>query len=273
MTKNVKQREAIADLLFSDYDGYSNAGIAHELGVDQSTSFATLKSMLESGEVEKIDKTYLITDFGISFYGLREKKAAENHLKDLVSPPPAPQAKTKSAGAKNVKNNTAEKIDKIVGGMEIMSHNAAVKLAPIVEKLAWVNPVIEQAAPPSPDELNEIEKELAGHFDDVFDGIDKRSRASIPVNQMSNNEIMRFKNGLRGDEQDAGAHYRYQYNGINIDPFRIAQIYGITDFALQTALKKILCAGKRGHKDLMQDLLDVRCAIDRKLEMLVEDGG
>ena len=71
-------------------------------------------------------------------------------------------------------------------------------------------------------------------------------------------------------KEDAGKHYRYSYKGINLDPFRIAEIYGITDFALLTILKKTLRGG-RAHKDLKQDLKDIICAAERKLEMMEED--
>jgi hypothetical protein len=83
-----------------------------------------------------------------------------------------------------------------------------------------------------------------------------------------------FEDRLPADtskEKDAGAHYRYQYKNINLDPFRIAAIYGMTDFCMMTILKKTLCAGNRGHKDFKQDLKDIICAAQRKLEMLEED--
>lgn len=83
---------------------------------------------------------------------------------------------------------------------------------------------------------------------------------------------------------DQGAHYRFEYRQaitpedtargyviVKLDPFRIAAIYGMTCFALQTILKKVLCAGNRGHNSEREDLLDIRNAIDRKLEMLDED--
>ena len=70
---------------------------------------------------------------------------------------------------------------------------------------------------------------------------------------------------------DAGSHYRFSYRGLNLDPFRIAQTYGMTDFCMMTILKKCLCAGNRGHKDFEQDLKDIICAAQRKLEMLQED--
>lgn len=71
--------------------------------------------------------------------------------------------------------------------------------------------------------------------------------------------------------KDPGAHYRYEYQGIKLDPYRIADIYGITNHAQFSALKKILCAGERGHKDVWQDVADIKNACDRWLEMFTED--
>lgn len=73
------------------------------------------------------------------------------------------------------------------------------------------------------------------------------------------------------DKADPGAHYRFTYQGIKLDPFRLAAIYGMTDMAYMTVLKKVLCAGKRGYKDEVQDIKDMISALNRKLEMLKED--
>jgi hypothetical protein len=70
---------------------------------------------------------------------------------------------------------------------------------------------------------------------------------------------------------DPGKHYRYQYKGINLDPFRIAQVYNINNMAQFTALKKILCTGKRGYKDLIVDIDDIICAMNRWKQMIHED--
>jgi hypothetical protein len=94
---------------------------------------------------------------------------------------------------------------------------------------------------------------------------------SLKVMTADNDKKPRPQNILEAlTEPDAGAHYRYEYRNIQIDPFRIADVYGITDFAMQTILKKVLRAG-RAHKDLEQDLKDIICAAQRKLEMLKED--
>lgn len=72
-------------------------------------------------------------------------------------------------------------------------------------------------------------------------------------------------------EVDQGAHYRYTYKGINLDPARIQLIYGATHPLQGSIIKKALCAGNRGHKSLITDLDDIICAAQRWKEMLEED--
>ena len=82
---------------------------------------------------------------------------------------------------------------------------------------------------------------------------------------------------------DQGQHYRFSATfpvfesdfmrgrlTVQLDPFKIAEVYGMTDFALMTILKKTLCAGNRGHKNLETDLRDIICAAERRLEMIEE---
>ena len=66
---------------------------------------------------------------------------------------------------------------------------------------------------------------------------------------------------------DPGKHYRFEFHGHQLDPFAIAKVYGMTDFALMTILKKCLCAGERGHKDKIQDLKDIIAASERAIEL------
>lgn len=83
---------------------------------------------------------------------------------------------------------------------------------------------------------------------------------------------------------DKGKHYRFQievpiteedlqrgYAIANLDPFRIAEIYGISNFAQNTALKKVLCAGNRGKKNLIEDIDDIVTAMLRWKQMIVEN--
>lgn len=85
---------------------------------------------------------------------------------------------------------------------------------------------------------------------------------------------------------DTGKHYRFKLvkhltkaeiadgrTTIQLDPFRIAQMYRITDHAQFSMLKKILALGDRGFKDKEKDLRDIITAANRALEILAEDDG
>jgi hypothetical protein len=53
--------------------------------------------------------------------------------------------------------------------------------------------------------------------------------------------------------------------GVFIDVYDVIDCYEVTSGALQHALKKILAAGKRGHKDYEQDLIDILASVERAL--------
>lgn len=72
------------------------------------------------------------------------------------------------------------------------------------------------------------------------------------------------------EKKDAGSHYRKFYKGIQLDPFRLQKIYNL-DAAGLTIIKKALAAGKRGHKDAIQDYNDIINAAERAIEMINED--
>ena len=65
-------------------------------------------------------------------------------------------------------------------------------------------------------------------------------------------------------------HYRFQFNGVKLDPYRILEVYGIHHPAHQHAIKKLLRAGK-SIKDLEQDIDEVILTLNRWKEMLNEE--
>ena len=56
-----------------------------------------------------------------------------------------------------------------------------------------------------------------------------------------------------------------------IDVYRIIELFNISDPCLQHALKKLLVAGGRGHKDIDRDIQDVIDSCQRWQEMREED--
>jgi hypothetical protein len=65
-------------------------------------------------------------------------------------------------------------------------------------------------------------------------------------------------------------HYQFVYKGIKLDPYRIMQVYGITNPAQQHAIKKLLRAG-RSVKTTEQDIDEVILSLQRWKEMIRED--
>ena len=62
-----------------------------------------------------------------------------------------------------------------------------------------------------------------------------------------------------------------KYNKLDI--YRILKLYEVSDPCLQHAIKKLLCAGKRGQKTFLQDVNEAMQSLQRFLEMQGEDNG
>lgn len=69
---------------------------------------------------------------------------------------------------------------------------------------------------------------------------------------------------------DVGAHYRYEYRGIKLDPYRICAIYGITGGPREHMIKKLLRGDNKGHEEMF--LIDeLENILQRWKGMIIED--
>lgn len=75
---------------------------------------------------------------------------------------------------------------------------------------------------------------------------------------------------MSSEKIDTGKHYRYSYMGIKMDPYRIFQIFNVTDAKAQHAIKKLLRFEGKGHTQ-REVWMEIRDIVDRALEMLDED--
>lgn len=73
------------------------------------------------------------------------------------------------------------------------------------------------------------------------------------------------------DPAKTGAHYQYTYKGVLVDPYRIFRIYGITDPAIQHAVKKLLRLGRDKESTPTQDVLEAISSLKRFVAMEEED--
>lgn len=68
-------------------------------------------------------------------------------------------------------------------------------------------------------------------------------------------------------------HYYMHVEGLNyIDVYRVLQGFNVTDPMIQHAIKKLMAAGNRGYKNFRKDLSEVQDTINRRIQILDEDG-
>ena len=56
-----------------------------------------------------------------------------------------------------------------------------------------------------------------------------------------------------------------------VDVYRVLELFEVTDPCLQHAIKKLLCAGGRGVKDMEQDVQEAMDTLERWQDMRRED--
>ncbi len=61
--------------------------------------------------------------------------------------------------------------------------------------------------------------------------------------------------------------YKKECNGAMIDIYDILKSFEVNNPATQHAVKKLLASGKRGYKDVKQDLEEARDSITRAIEL------
>ena len=68
-------------------------------------------------------------------------------------------------------------------------------------------------------------------------------------------------------------HYHKDVSKLEtIDVYRVLTLFKVTEPCIQHAIKKLLCAGQRGDKNIIKDITEARDTLNRHLEMLNEDG-
>jgi len=67
-------------------------------------------------------------------------------------------------------------------------------------------------------------------------------------------------------------HYKKDVRHLEmIDVYRVVELFDVPAGPIDHAVKKLLCAGLRGHKDLSQDIQDAIDSLQRWQEMRTED--
>lgn len=68
------------------------------------------------------------------------------------------------------------------------------------------------------------------------------------------------------------SHYHKDVSHLeSIDVYRVLDLFEVTDPCIQHAIKKLICAGKRGVKDIEKDYREAIDSVNRALQMIEED--
>ena len=77
---------------------------------------------------------------------------------------------------------------------------------------------------------------------------------------------------LRSNYAIKHSHYKKDVSHLKmIDVYRVLNLLEVTDPCIQHAVKKLLCAGKRGGKSKEQDIREAVDSLNRALQMIAED--
>jgi hypothetical protein len=78
---------------------------------------------------------------------------------------------------------------------------------------------------------------------------------------------------MPNESKKAYSHYYKKIpDGVAyIDVYRVLELFGVNDPAIQHAVKKLLVAGGRGHKNLEKDVKEAVDSLNRWIEMREEE--
>lgn len=95
---------------------------------------------------------------------------------------------------------------------------------------------------------------------------DEALRQAFSQGPLTQKEL--YEAGLEPDVGPFYANDKYKREikpGVFVDVYDVLACFEVTNAALAHAAKKILAAGKRGHKDYEQDLIDILSSVERAL--------
>lgn len=238
--------------------GYlSSDGVEYTWSYGQDKWIKSKKSFNENGlkPIEKTMQEYLNTE--TYEYKLAHKKPDE----EWVSiPEGAIEARLTPSGSINFINSDSDYMNRVTGGEWVSTHRF--KHDDAGHKIIWQRPTQPEALPfidDNPQSLNEQYAEI------------EQVRQAVKVKSGGDSDHMADATsyGIMGiDVGQKHKHYFKDVSNLNeIDVYMVLKLFNVTDPCLQHIVKKALCAGQRGHKDLERDLKDILDTAKRAVDI------
>ena len=80
--------------------------------------------------------------------------------------------------------------------------------------------------------------------------------------------LEKVNSGLCDEPQHTPSRYHRTINGATLDLYDVAEAYGLESHRIFHAVKKLVMAGRRGHKDREQDLREAIVSIESELQKM-----
>jgi hypothetical protein len=116
---------------------------------------------------------------------------------------------------------------------------------------------------------------LGACFEDMCNGKSQQTAAGFVECYEAGDHIYVEVNSEQpavAQQVDPYAHYFKDVRQLDaIDVYRVIELFEVTDPCIQHAVKKLLCAGSRGQKDMAKDITEASDSLARWHEMREED--
>lgn len=111
---------------------------------------------------------------------------------------------------------------------------------------------------------------LAGPIEHGFI-TDATGAAVYPITQTKPDKVT--LSDFNAENKYARKLYPLAGEPVMVDVYRVIDAFGVTDPAIQHAIKKLLMPGKRGAKGAVQDLEEAAFSIRQSVELMKQKGG
>lgn len=121
-----------------------------------------------------------------------------------------------------------------------------------------------------------IDESVRNTFNTALEEGAKKAQIEVSVNRLARKaEKFAAMKKVQNPVTPKHSHYFKDVSDLDeVDVYRVCDLFEVNDNsgAIQHSLKKLLCSGQRGAKGYRKDLEEARDSIQRKLDLMAEDG-
>lgn len=134
-----------------------------------------------------------------------------------------------------------------------------------------VNPAGVALYPDNDKWYRQTDNELDLQCEVGFDSEDEFDVAKVLNSYLESEDGKQFMKNLKSEVKPKETKHEHYFKDVSqldkIDVYAVLHLFEVTDPCIQHAVKKLLCTGKRGHKDFLKDVQDSVDSLVRCIEL------